>query len=55
MLLSKRVESTRLMHRISGLEGRLAMKGPEMQKQMDQMRKQMGEMKHDSSMNTQAK
>ena len=37
MLLSKRVESTRLMHRISGLEGRLAIKGPEMLKEIDQM------------------
>ena len=54
--MSQRMESmSKVMHRMSGLYSRPAMKGPEMQKQMDQMRKQMGEMPHDSSMKSPAK
>jgi hypothetical protein len=41
---------SKLMHHISGLESRPAMKGPEMQKQQGQMRKQMDEIKRDSPM-----
>ena len=53
---SQRMERmSKLMHHMSGLESRPAMKGPEMQKQQDQMRKQMNEMKHDSSMKSPAK
>lgn len=49
--MSQRMERmSKVMHRISGLESRPAMKGPEMQKQYDQMLKQMDEMKRDPSM-----
>ena len=37
MLLSKRVASTKSMHRVSGSESRLAMKGPDLPMQIDQM------------------
>ena len=48
---SQRMERmSKLMHHMSGLESRPAMKGPERQKQQDQMRKQMDEMKRDPSM-----
>ena len=54
--MSQRMERmSKLMHHMSGLESRPAMKGPEMQKQQDLMRKQMDEMKHDSSMKSPAK
>jgi hypothetical protein len=49
--MSQRMERmSKLMHHMSGLESRPAMKGPEMQKQQDLMRKQMDEMKRDPSM-----
>ena len=53
---SQRMERmSKLMHHMPGLESRPVMKGPEMQKQHDQMRKQMNEMKGDSSMKSPAK
>ena len=54
--MSLRMERmSKLMHRMSGLQDRPAMKGPEFQKQMDLMRKQMDEMKRDVSMKSPAK
>ena len=56
MQMSQHMEGmSKMMHRMSGLYSRPAMKEPGMQKQMDQMHKQMGEMTHDSSMKSPAK
>ncbi len=43
-------QMSKMMHRMSGLQSRPAMKETEMQKQMGQMRKQMDEMMRDPSM-----
>ena len=54
--MSVRMERmSKLMHRMSGLQDRPSMKGPESQKRLEQMRRQMDEMKRDSSMNSPAK
>ena len=54
--LGQRMEiMSKMMHRMSGLESRPAMKEPEMQQQLKQMRRQMDEMMRDPSMKSPAK
>jgi hypothetical protein len=49
--MAKRMEfMSTMMHRLSGLEARPAIKHGDMDKQLDQMRKQMDEMKGDTKM-----
>jgi hypothetical protein len=54
--MAKRMEfMSTMMHRLSGLEARPAIKHGDMDKQLDQMRKQMDEMRGDTKMGPRAR